>query len=72
MMVKVSVNRNQKSRLPSRTVFHFQRYGKATRGLGPSRRRMSAHKVKNAPDQNNPLNSPERHQFEPLTLLDGG
>src|SRR5208282_2425463 len=62
MMVKVRVNRNQKSRLPSRTVFRFQRYGKATRALGPRSRRMSEHRVKNAPVQNNALYTPERHQ----------
>src|SRR5271155_2021694 len=62
MMVPVRVNRNQKSRLASSTVFHRQRYGSATRAFGPHSRRMSAHTVKNAPDQNKALNTPERHQ----------
>src|SRR5229473_8164418 len=62
MMVPVRVNRNQNKRLPSRTVFHRQRYGSATRAFGPHSRRMSAQRVKNAPDQNKALNTPERHQ----------
>src|SRR5271169_1535209 len=62
MIVPTRVNRNQKSRDPRRTVFHRQRYGRATNGFGPHSRRMSAHSVKNAPDQNKALNTPERHQ----------
>src|SRR5580698_4192075 len=62
IMVVVSVKRNQKSRQPNNMVLRFSRYGNATRGFGPRRRRTSEHRRKKAPDQNQPLNTPERHQ----------
>src|SRR5271154_4623371 len=62
MMVVTSVKRNQKSSPPNNTVFHFARYGSATRGLGPRNLRTRAHKRKNIPHQNQALNTPERNQ----------
>src|ERR1700720_1069538 len=62
MMVVQRVKRNQKSRAPSSRVFHFRRYGSATREFGPRSLRTSAHTRKNAPPTNNALNTPERHQ----------
>src|ERR1700722_7460891 len=62
IIVVQRVKRNQKSRIPNRTVFHFSRYGNATRGFGPSNLRMSAHNKRNVPAANIAVNSPERHQ----------
>src|SRR5437868_12230053 len=61
-MVVQSVNRNQNSSTPSSTVFHLNRYCRATRRLGPRNLRTSAHSSKNAPPANSALNTPERHQ----------
>src|SRR6266852_122950 len=62
MMVVQRVKRNQNSRSPNSMVFHLNRKGSATRGLGPRSLRTSAHNRKNAPPANNALNTPERHQ----------